>query len=137
MKSNEVMIISGVPIRFRNRSRIELHAQARFLFGKQVMPPGTDNTPARRIYYAVQTAYVGNEQERPPAREAAQRLCDEFAEATTSQTVVKILADVMRAVDEDRCYEALKMVQRVMRHEEAVLPQPPSHHSVIEVDAAE
>ena len=137
LKANDTMIINGVPIRFCNRVRLELHAQARFLFGKQIMPPGTDNTPARRIYYAVQTAYVGTEQERLSAREAAQRLCDEFAEATTSQTVVRILADVMRAVDEDRCYDALKLVQRIMRHEEAVLPRLPSSPSFIEMDAAE
>lgn len=137
LKSNDTMIVNGVPIRFCNRVRLELHAHARFMFGRQIMQPGTDNTPARRIYYAVQTAYVGTEQERPPARVAAQRLCDEFAEATTSRTVVNILADVMRAIDEDRCYEALKLVQRIMRHEEAVLPPPPSFPSLIEMDAAE
>ena len=121
LKQNDTMILNGVPIRFCNRVRLELCAHARFLFGKQIMPPGGDNTPARRIYYAVQTAYIGTEEERGPARAAAQRLCDEFAQATTSRTVVHILTEVMRAVEQDRCYAALKLVCRVMRHEDTVL----------------
>lgn len=133
LKQNEMLILNGVPMRFCNRVRLEILAHARFLFGKQIMEPGTDNTPARRIYYAVQTAYIGTDAERPPARAAAQRLCDEFAQATTSRTVVHILTTVMQAVEQDRCYEALKLVARVMRHEEAVLNARPS---VAEQDAA-
>lgn len=121
LKQNETMILNGVPIRFCNRVRLELCAHARFLFGKQIMLPGTDNTPARRIYYAVQTAYIGTEEERAPARAAAQRLCDEFAQATTSRTVVHILTAVMSAVNQDQCYAALKLLYRVMRHEDTVL----------------
>ena len=39
LRQGEVMIVNGAPIRFRTRSRIELTAKARFLFGKQIMPP--------------------------------------------------------------------------------------------------
>jgi len=38
-----------------------LAAKARFLFGKQIMAPEAATTPARRIYFALQTAYIGNE----------------------------------------------------------------------------
>ena len=121
LRPGETMVVNGASIRFRTKSRLELTAHARFLFGKQIMPPGGDNTPARRIYYAIQTAYIGTEEERGPARAAAQRLCDEFAQATTSRTVVHILTEAMRAVEQDRCYAALKLVYRVMRHEDTVL----------------
>ena len=64
LRQGEVMIVNGAPIRFRTRSRIELTAKARFLFGKQIMPPDQAHSPARRIYFALQSAYIGSEPER-------------------------------------------------------------------------
>ena len=65
------MIVNGAPIRFRTKSRIELTAHARFLFGKQIMPPEEADTPARRIYFALQSAYIGTDEERAPGLAAA------------------------------------------------------------------
>lgn len=121
LKADDLMIINGAPLRVRNKTRLELNGRARFLFGKQIMPPGADTTPGRRIYYAVQTAYIGNDEERPPACLAARAFCQEFASHTTSRLTVEILNDVMRAVDEDRCYDALKLIRRIIRHEDAVM----------------
>ena len=121
LKADDLMIINGAPLRVRNKTRLELNGRARFLFGKQIMPPGADTTPGRRIYYAVQTAYIGNDDERPPACLAARAFCQEFASHTTSRLTVEILADVMRAVEEDRCYDALKLIRRIIRHEDAVM----------------
>lgn len=121
MRPNDMIIINGAPIRVHGRVRLELNGHARFLFGKQIMAPGENNSPARRIYYAIQTAYIGNEDERGAGRADAQRFCDDFAEATTSEMVRKLLAEAMHAVGEDRCYQALKIVKRIMAHEDAVM----------------
>ena len=121
LKADDLMIINGAPLRVRNRTRMELNARARFLFGKQIMAPGTNTTPGRRIYYAIQTAYIGDDAERPPAREAARELCEQFAGHTTSALAMAILGNAMRAVDEDRCYDALKLVRRIIQHEDAVM----------------
>ena len=121
LKADDRMILNGAPIHFRNKIRLELNARARFLFGKQIMPPGADTTPARRIYYAMQTAYIGDENERPPARLAARHFCADFASYTTSRMAVEILDQAMRALDEDRCYDALKLIRRIIQHEDAVL----------------
>ena len=64
LRQGEVMIVNGAPIRFRTKSRIELTAKARFLFGKQIMPPDQADSPARRIYFALQCAYIGTDEER-------------------------------------------------------------------------
>jgi len=47
LRQGEVMILNGAPIRFRIKSRIELSAKARFLFGKQIMPVDQADSPAR------------------------------------------------------------------------------------------
>lgn len=123
LRQGEVMVINGAPIRFRTKSRIELTAHARFLFGKQIMPPNEADTPARRIYFALQSAYIGTDEERTRSLAAARELCARFKEATTSPLARDILDRALAAAEADRCYEALKLARRIMRHEEAVLRQ--------------
>lgn len=125
LRQGDLMVVNGAPIRFRNRTRIELAAKARFLFGKQIMAPDGATTPARRIYFALQTAYIGTEEERGPGLHAARALILAFMEATTSATVRDMLTRALSAAEEDDCYAALRIARRVMRHEEEVLGIPP------------
>lgn len=126
MRQGDMMVLNGAPIRFRNRTRIELAAKARFLFGKQIMAPEAATTPARRIYFALQTAYIGADDERPVGLSAARQLIADFAEATTSATARELLRHALAAAAEDDCYLALKIVRRVMLHEDEVLGQAPA-----------
>jgi flagellar biosynthesis repressor protein FlbT len=125
LRQGDLMVVNGAPIRFRNRTRIELAAKARFLFGKQIMAPEAATTPARRIYFALQTAYIGNDDERPRGLIAARRLIADFQEATTSATAREMLGQALAAAEADDCYQALKLARRVMRHEEEVLGLAP------------
>lgn len=115
------MIVNGAPIRFRTRSRIELTAKARFLFGKQIMPPDQVDSPARRIYFALQSAYIGSETERQGGLDSARLFIADFQHATTSELVRLILDEALIAAEEDDCYQALKLVRRIIQHEDAVL----------------
>ncbi|MFC7473247.1 flagellar biosynthesis repressor FlbT [Dankookia sp. GCM10030260] len=125
LRQGDLMVVNGAPIRFRNRARIELAAKARFLFGKQIMAPEAATTPARRIYFALQTAYIGNDEERPGGLVAARSLIAEFQEATTSASAREMLGQALGFAEADDCYQALKLTRRVMRHEEEVLGLPP------------
>jgi flagellar protein FlbT len=126
LRQGEVMIVNGAPIRFRTRSRIELTARARFLFGKQIMAPEQAETPARRIYFALQSAYIGNESERESGLEAARHFIAEFQVATTVDVVRLLLDQALVAAEEDDCYAALKLVRRVIQYEDAVLGKKPN-----------
>ena len=121
LRTGDVMIINGTPIRFRTRSEIELTERARFLFGKQIMPPAEADSPARRIYFALQSAYIGSESERLAGLESARLLIDEFKEATTSTLAREILDRALQSAEGDDCYHALKLARRLIRHEDAVL----------------
>ncbi len=125
LRQGDMMIVNGAPIRFRNRARIELTARARFLFGKQLMTPDMANTPARRIYFALQTSYIGDHEERKAGLDLARCLITDFGEATTSEMVRELLARALKAAESDQCYQALKLARRVMRHEEVVLGLSP------------
>ena len=126
LRQGDLMIVNGAPIRFRNRVRIELAAKARFLFGKQIMAPEGADTPARRIYFALQTAYIGAEEERPGGLVLARELIAQFRDATTSPTARELLGQALDAAERDDCYLALKIVRRMMRHEDEVLAQAPA-----------
>ncbi len=132
LRQGEVMVINGAPIRFRSKCRIELTAHARFLFGKQIMPPSEADTPARRIYFALQSAYIGTDEERPQALQSAQELCRRFKQATTSVLARDILDRALAAAEGDQCYLALKLARRIIRHEDTVLGRVPSPHSEME-----
>ena len=124
LRQGDLMILNGASIRFRNKTRIELTARARFLFGKQIMAPEQADTPAKRIYFALQTAYIGTPEERDAALDRARRLVDDFKSATTSKLACEILDTALGHAEADDCYEALKLARRIMRHEAAVLNVP-------------
>lgn len=121
MRAGDMMVVNGAAIRFRGKTRIELTAHARFLFGRQIMPPDQADTPARRIYYALQTAYIGDEPERQAGLEQARLRANEFKEATTSAMAVALLDQAIACAEGGKCYQALRLARRVVQHEDAVL----------------
>ena len=134
LRPNEVMIVNGAPIRFRTKSRIELTAHARFLFGKQIMEPDQADSPARRIYFALQTAYIGVDAERTRGMDTARALVEAFKLATSSALAREILDRAIAAAEADDCYAALKLTRRIIRHEDSVLGRiasPPSQPAPI------
>jgi flagellar protein FlbT len=127
LRPGEAMIINGALVRFRTRSRIELVAKARFMFGKQIMAPEDADSPARRIYFELQTAYVGDGEERASGLVRAHELIAAFKAATTSPLAREILDRAEAAAAADNCYLALKLTRRIINHEDTVLgrPRPP------------
>ena len=121
LRQGETMIVNGAPIRFRTKTRLELTARARFLFGKQIMSPVQADSPARHIYFALQTAYIGTDDERAGGLAVARDLIAEYKTTTTSPLARDILDRSLAAAEADDCYQALKLVRRIIRHEDNVL----------------
>jgi flagellar protein FlbT len=88
------------------------------------MAPMQADTPARRIYYALQLAYIGTDEERPQGLEQARKLIEAFQSATTSLMAREILSRALASAEADDCYQALKLARRIIRHEEAVMNPP-------------
>ncbi len=130
LRQGEMMVVNGAPLRFRTKARLELTAHARFLFGKQLMPPADANSPARRLYFALQTAYIGTEEERPRGLAHAHELAAAFKAATSSPLARDIVDRAVAAAEADDCYQALKLTRRIIRHEDAVLGRPSDTHPI-------
>jgi flagellar protein FlbT len=131
LRQGDLMVVNGAPIRFRTRARLELTAHARFLFGKQIMAPEQADSPARRLYFALQCAYIGTDEERPRGLAAARELGDAFKEATSSLLARDIIDRAIAAAEADDCYRALKLARRIIRHEDAVLGRDTDHQQEV------
>jgi flagellar protein FlbT len=119
LRQGDLLIVNGAPIRFRNRARIELAGRARFLFGKQVLSAEAATTPARRIYFALQTAYVGPESERAGGMALARGLVEDFLLSEATETAKALIGKALALAEADDSYQALKLVRRVMQQEDA------------------
>lgn len=120
LKQGESMIVNGAVIRFKTRTRIELSTQARFLFGKQIMPAEEATTPVKKIYFELQHAYIGAEEARPEALQRARSLIRDHglrADAATQASVVELLAIIADGAG----FEALKRARQMIRDEVAPL----------------
>ncbi len=119
-----MMVVNGATIRFRNKCRVELVSQARFLFGKQIMAEHEAETMIRQLYFQLQTAYVGPVEERGDATAAVgdllRRLRDEAGSETA--TALGLVEDAFAGED---FYKALKLL-RVMIQSEKSLVKPES-----------
>ena len=125
LSAGDKMIINGAGIQFVTGAEIRLANRARFLFGRQIMSPKEAVTAARRIYCALQTAYVGEPHEQQPALAEAAYFIEQFSCETTSMTAKRLLAEALRAALAGESYRALKIARRIVAHEDAVLGRTP------------
>jgi flagellar protein FlbT len=116
LRPGEMMVVNGATIRFRNKCRVELVSQARFLFGKQIMAPHEAETSIRKLYYRLQTSYVGPIEERAEAVEDVQRLFDHLRQDALPEVADALLV-VEEAVRSEDFYKALKLLRAMIRDE--------------------
>jgi flagellar protein FlbT len=121
LRAGEVLLINGARIRFRTRARFELSTHARFVFGKQIMSREEADTPARRFYLALQTAYVGAAEERASGLEAARALAPALNAATSDAIVHDAVDSAIAAAEADDGFAALKLARLLVQHEAASL----------------
>ncbi len=115
------MIINGAVIRFKNRARIELTTRSRFMFGKQIMREEAAATPACRLYYDLQTAYIGAPEHRAEALERARASIAAFQRKLTAPAAQDILATLMNLIETDGNFEALKLARQIIHYEAELL----------------
>jgi flagellar protein FlbT len=123
LRAGDRRLINGAALQFQSRASVVLSNRARFLFGKQIMAPEDANTPARRVYFAMQSAYICEEEDRPRYIEVARQLAEEYANATTSAIGQRILAAAIDELESGRCWEAMRRIRDLFSHDDAMLRQ--------------
>ncbi|EFH10903.1 flagellar biosynthesis repressor FlbT [Pseudoroseomonas cervicalis] len=121
LRAGDRMLVNGAALQFKTRTSVMLSNRARFLFGKQIMSPEDARTPARRVYFAIQAAYIAEEEERDQYVGHARLLADEYAAATTSPTARNVLAQAIADLETGDCWEAMRRVRVLFAHDDAML----------------
>lgn len=121
VRPGDRMVVNGAALEFTSRTSVVLSNRARFLFGKQLMSPDMATTPSRRVYFAIQSAYVADSAERPGFVALARSLAAEYIVATTSEQVREVLRRAIADLEADRGWEALQGVRALFAHDDAML----------------
>ncbi len=118
------MIVNGAAIQFLSDADLRFANKVRLVYGRQLMAPADANTAARRIYFAVQNAYVGEPHESEAAIREARLLVAMFRDVTTSASARHVLDEIRSSLDAGDFYRAMRAARRIIRHEDAVLGRP-------------
>ncbi len=115
LPAKERIIVNGAVLENAGEATtIVLHNRADVLRRKEVLSEQEANTPARRVYYALQCAYMFDE-ERPRYAQHARALMQQYREAAPSAG--PIVERIGALIDEDKLYNALRATQDLIDHE--------------------
>ena len=119
LKPNERLIVNGVVIQnSAAAAKLLIHNNAAVLREKDIVTEEGANTPALRIYFAIQCRYLF------PAKEAAYLpLIHQFIEEfeTAAPSTAELTREIRRHVEEGAFYQALKTAKQLIRREQEIL----------------
>ena len=124
LRANERLVINGALLTALKPTSLLINNQVSMLLERHIMRPEHANTPARRVYFAIQCAYIADASERPPYLEQAEAFIKDFEGATESTKVRALLSDMRRNLEQRAYYDALKLCRDLISYEEVVLNLP-------------
>ena len=99
------------------RTRLFIDGHAPILREKDILTSETANTPAKRIYLAVQLMYIDNDTAR--AQETYSEMSRDFVAAVPSS--LPIVDQINNEILTGSLYKALKAAQRLIEYEQDLL----------------
>ena len=119
LRPNERLIVNGVVIQnSTSAAKLLIHNAAAVLREKDIITEEGANTPARRIYFAIQCKYLFPGKE-PTYLPLIYQFIEEFEAAAPS--TVALTREVRRHVDEGALYQALKAAKQLITREQEIL----------------
>jgi flagellar protein FlbT len=118
LKPGERMIIGNVLITNADqRTRLFIDGRTPILREKDILSPATADSPAKRIYLAVQLMYL--EQSVEAVRREYFSLVNEMVAAAPS--TVKLIDQINNEILTGSLYKALKAAKKLIQYEEGIL----------------
>jgi flagellar protein FlbT len=125
LRANERLVINGALLTALKPTSLLINNQVSMLLERHIMRPEHVKTPARRVYFAIQCAYIADPGERPPYLEQADTYIKDFEGATESSKIRALLGEMRRHIEQRAYYDALKLCRDLISYEEVVLNLPP------------
>lgn len=115
LPSKEKIIINGAVVENGGEATtIILHNRVDILRRKEVMSENEATTPARRVYYSLQCAYLFDT-DRAQYLDLYRQFEQDYMQAAPS--AAEILAEIRALVAGERYYDALRKTQDLIDHE--------------------
>lgn len=121
IKTGDKIIINGAVMENDGpTAKFLVHNRCAILREKEVMAEEDSNTPASRIYFALQCAYIFPHKKNDYLELFGNYVRDYLTASPSSGTVIdKILEEVTH----DRLYQGLRAAQKLLDHEEQLMAQ--------------
>ena len=121
LRAGERIIINGALISADSSIGLTIHNKVTLMLERQLVRPEEATTPARRIYYAIQNAYVADAEEQPSWLAQAERYIEDYAEATISPPIRKKVREIGLRVAANEFYVALRLARELFAHDDKML----------------
>jgi flagellar protein FlbT len=120
LKAGERIFVNGAVLKVDRKVSLELLNDAQFLLAQHIITSEETTTPLKQLYFVIQTMLMS------PASAASARAIYRnsmiaLAQAFESHDVLGALVQVSRHIDDDRPYEALKVLRKVFALEAEIL----------------
>lgn len=114
-KAGEKLVLNGAVVEnVGSNAKLLIHNDSAIIREKEILSQSESNTPAARVYFALQCAYMFPRNEAEYIESFRQYL-QEYVSAAPS---AKPIADeILKFVNEIKLYRALKATQKLIRHE--------------------
>lgn len=120
-KSGDKMIINGAVIEnVGANAKFVIHNESAILREKEVLTDAETVTPASRIYFALQCAYVFPHKKEENIKRFREFLDDFVNACPSTRPIAEEIAD---HVANGRIYKGLKLTQKLIAHESKVFAQ--------------
>lgn len=121
LRAGERIIINGALISADSSIGLTIHNKVTLMLERQLVRPEEATTPARRIYYAIQNAYVADAEEQPNWLAQAERYIEDYAGATISPPIRKKVREIGLRVSAGEFYVALRLARELFAHDDKML----------------
>ncbi len=119
MKMGDRIIINGAVLEVATpHAKLIVHNQASILRGKEIIAEEHAITPATRVYFALQSAYLFPEHQVDYIQQFW-TFIDQYEEACPS--AADIVGDVRKEVEAGQLYKGLKSAQKLVLHQQGLL----------------
>jgi flagellar protein FlbT len=125
LRANERLVVNGALLTALKPTSLLINNQVSMLLERHIMRPEHAGTPARRIYFGIQCAYIADASERQPYLDQTDGFIKDFEGATESPKIQGLLTDMRRHIDQRAYYDALKLCRDLIAYEELILNLPP------------
>ena len=128
LKPDEKAIIGGAAIQNGPKTAtIIITNKTVILREKDVLTEETANTPAKRIYFAVQMMYLaGSLEESRDVHQAFVDLTKDFMAACPTETAIELIAEIGQNVIAEKFYKALRVCKDLIKYEKSIIDMEPA-----------